>query len=312
MGAIGGLVHISKEIKDKSFQTIVECLNESRDSKKIGMTLIKRNLISAIGNYIPGNDFYLELEKIIQDGDDSYYVEAAAISTIAGYKDNRAFERLNELVDKPNTFNDIIPIAVINALAKFSDIDDGDLKKQVISTLIRKTGNGNYNRIRGAATSVLGAFLLAKDKKTVNKDVFITLMQSLKDKHQQVRTNACAVFETAFSPDEHEIGAQYVNQLLLKLEQMTNNDVFYEVRRKAELCLFAIRAQHYSKMKRIMKSEGEFNDYLPAKRQIRMKHIFGRAIYPIVLNMASPYTYSNLTVLDPNLFYCEFCVCIRF
>ena len=66
---------------------------------------------------------------IIQNDDDSYYVQTAAISTIANYKDNRAFETLNGLVDKPNTFNDIIPIAVINALAKFSDIDDEELKK---------------------------------------------------------------------------------------------------------------------------------------------------------------------------------------
>jgi hypothetical protein len=58
---------------------------------------------------------------------------------------------------------------------------------------------------------------------------------------------------------------------------MANNDVFYEVRRKAELCLFAIRSRHYSRMKRIMKSEREFTNYLAAKRQIRMKHVFGQA-----------------------------------
>jgi hypothetical protein len=278
LGDIGTLDNINKEMKDKAFQSIIECLNELKQGNRIGITVIKANLVNAIGNYIPDKDFYNQLEKIIQNGDDSYYVETAAISTIAGYKDNRVFERLNELIDKPNTFNDIIPIAVINALPKFSDVDDQDLKKQVISILIRKTGNRNYNRIRAAATSALGGFLLAKDKKTVNKDVFTTLMQSLNDTHQQVRTNACAIFETTFSPDEHEIDKHYVNQLLDKLEQMANNDVFYEVRRKAELCLFAIRSRHYSKMKRIMKSEREFNDYAAAKRQIRMKHVFGRTI----------------------------------
>lgn len=120
--------------------------------------------------------------------------------------------------------------------------------------------------------------MLAKAQKTINKDVFTTLIQSLNDSHQQVRTNACAVFETTFSPDEHEIDKHNVNQILDKLEQMTNNDVFYEVRRKAELCLFAIRSRHYSKIKRTLKSEREFNDYAAAKRQIRMKHVYGRTI----------------------------------
>jgi len=142
---------------------------------------------------------------------------------------------------------------------------------------MKKAESRNYNGIRAAATYALGSFLLAKGKKTLNKEVFDTLMQSLNDKHQLVRTTACMVFETTFSPDEQEIEKQHVDKLLAKLEQMTNNDVFYMVRRRAELCLLAIRARHYSKMRKIMKSEREFNDYIMAKREIRKKHVFGRA-----------------------------------
>jgi hypothetical protein len=120
---------------------------------------------------------------------------------------------------------------------------------------------------------------IQRTKKTVNKLVFVTLTQSLDDKHQQVRTNACTAFETTLSPDEQEIDKQYLDKLLAKLEQMTNNDIFYMVRRKAELCLLAIRSRHYSKMKKIMKSEREFNDYITAKREIRMKHVFGYAAF---------------------------------
>lgn len=76
-------------------------------------------------------------------------------------------------------------------------------------------------------------------------------------------------------PDEHDIGRQYLNQLLVKLEHLTNNDLFFLNRRKAQLCLFAIRSRHYSKMKKIVKNEREFNEYLMAKKQIRMKDVFG-------------------------------------
>src|SRR4029078_11565358 len=87
LGDIGTLDNINKDMKDKSFRSIIECLNEFKQSNKMGITAIKAYLINAIGHYIPDKDYYNQLEQIMQNGDDSYYVETAAISTIAGYKD---------------------------------------------------------------------------------------------------------------------------------------------------------------------------------------------------------------------------------
>jgi len=49
-----------------------------RKSNKIGLTVIISNLINAIGNYIPDNEYYMELDSIIQNGANSYYIEQAA------------------------------------------------------------------------------------------------------------------------------------------------------------------------------------------------------------------------------------------
>jgi hypothetical protein len=78
LGDIGTLDYIDKEMKDKAFHTIIECLNEAKQSNKIGITIIISNLINAIGNYIPDNEYYMELDSIIQNGANSYYIEQAA------------------------------------------------------------------------------------------------------------------------------------------------------------------------------------------------------------------------------------------
>jgi len=276
LGAIGRLEHIDKEIKKKAFQRIKECLNESKSLKRMGRTVVRRDLINSISNYVPDNDFFNELKDIIENDDErSYYVEGAAILAIGKYKNKAVFEILKKAVDRTDTFNDIIPEYAVSAFEKFKDSDETSIKQSVIDILIQKASYENSNGVRATATSALGEFLLGEDKKTVNRDVFMTLMRSLDDKDQRVRKAACAVFETAFSPDEHDIDRQNLNQLFDKLEQMSNNDLFYEVRRNAQLCLFAIRARHYSKMRKIMKNEREFNDYVMSKKQTRIKHVFG-------------------------------------
>ena len=79
----------------------------------------------------------------------------------------------------------------------------------------------------------------------------------------------CCFFETNLQPSEHQIDKNHLNQLFEKLEQIIDNDLLYDVRRSAELCLFAIRERHCSKVKETMKNEQDFDNYVKIKKQIR-------------------------------------------
>jgi aminopeptidase N len=274
---------IDQEIKNKAFDTIRECLNEIRNKSKIGKNVVISNLISALGNYISNisdydstNSLFNELKDIAENDNESYYIQGAALSTIGDYKNGPALDILNDAMDKENTFNDYIPRQAIGGLAKFSKVKETKTRKYIIESLIRKTNSKNSNSIRNRATVGLTEFLIEPetepDKKTVNYDVFTTLMRCLGDPWLHIRKAACGIFETKFNQDDMEIKDK--DQLLNKLEHMTNTDLSYDVRRNAQLCLFAIRDRTYSKKRKAM-NEKEFNEYVSTKLKMRTKHVFG-------------------------------------
>jgi len=279
LGEIGTFDNIDKLLKNTSFQTLVECINQLRNISKTGITKIRVNLINAIGSYIPEYDYWNELKDIIEIGDNSYYVEGAAIQTISKYKDVKTFELLNKVINRKNTYNDTIPRAAIRALRNFKNTNDDDLRQKEIKVLAEKITFENSNFVRTNSVSALGDFLVNDDKKTINTEIFLKLLSSLDDEYSQVRKVCCAVFETNLQPSEHQIDRNHLNQLFEKLEQIIDNDLLYDVRRSAELCLFAIRERHYSKVKETMKNEQDFDNYVKIKKQIRTRNIFGYNIW---------------------------------
>ncbi len=78
-----------------------------------------RWIVNAMGGYIGeldgyrNADIYNRLEHIVRNGAKSYYVESEALQSLGQYLDERSFRILSEAVEKPNTFNDIIPTAAI-------------------------------------------------------------------------------------------------------------------------------------------------------------------------------------------------------
>jgi aminopeptidase N len=276
LGQFGSYKKIDKEIKNKAFDSIRECLNEIKNESKIGKNVVIYNLILALGNYIsnisdydPKNSLFDELKDIAKNDNDSYYIQGAALSTIG-----------NDAMDKENTFNDYIPRHALGGLAKFYEVKETKMRNDVIKSLIRKTNSKNSNSVRNTATVRLTEFLFEPEiepdnKKIVNYDVFTTLMRCLDDPWLHIRKAACGIFETKFNQDDMEIKDK--DQLLNKLEQMTNTDLSYDVRRNAQLCLFAIRDRTYSKKRKTM-NEKEFNEYVSAKLKIRTKNVFGPKI----------------------------------
>jgi aminopeptidase N len=290
LGEIGNY-NIDKKIKIKSFDTIRECLNLTMNSEKLGNNVIISNLITALGNYIPNisdydpeNTLFNELRSIAEDDNESYYIQGSALITISNYKNKSALEILQKAIDKENTYNDIIPQRAISGLSKFVNAS-GELKKNAIKSLIIKTHTENSNSVRRSATNILGSmditsgysFFLEEDKK-INEDVFKTLFNCLSDRWVYVRSSACANFETMLDPDKQAISNEEKKQLLDKLEQMANTDVSHDIRKNAQLCLFAIRDRTYNKIREKAKNEKEFNEYVSAKRRMRTKHVFGPTV----------------------------------
>ena len=93
-----------------------------------------------------------------------------------------------------------------------------------------------------------------------------------------VRSAACANFETMLDPHNQEISHNDQKILLEKLSIMTTTDVSNDIRKNAQLCLFAIRDRTYRKIKGKAKNEREFNEYISAKHKMRTKHVFGPSV----------------------------------
>ena len=251
---------IDKIMKTKAFETIRECLNELKNVSKIGKNVIILNLISALENYVsnisdydPKNTLFNQMKTIAENDNDSYYIQGTALSIIGNYKNALAFNILKGAVNKENTYNDYIPRRAVEGLSKFYDTKDNKMRNDVIEILITTVKSKNSNSLRNRATLGLKDFLFeldeekGKDEKKVNSKVFKTLTGCLDDPWLHIRKTACGIFETKFSEDDIEIKDK--NELLDKLEKMANNDISLDVRRVAQICLFAIRESYIFKEK---------------------------------------------------------------
>jgi len=270
---------IDKTMKAKAFETIRECLNELKNVSKIGKNVIITNLISALVNYIsnisaydPKNTLFNQLKSIAEDENISYYIQGNALSIIGNYKNDQALNILKNVIDKKNTYNDYIPRRAIEGLSKFYDVKDKKKRNEVIEILITTVKSKNSNTLRNRATLGLSNFIFELDEEKMNSKVFETLNECLGDPWLHIRKTACGIFETKFSEDNIEIKDK--NKLLDKLEKMTNNDISLDVRRVAQICLFAIRDRTYLKKRKTMNKK-DFNEYVSAKLKMRTKQVFG-------------------------------------
>jgi aminopeptidase N len=287
---------------DKTLDALLECLDSKVIENRPNGESIRRNIVNAIGAYVPDLDsssnssradhILDKLESISRGGTKSYYVEGAALMALGRYIHDKSFQILSEALVKPDTFNDTIPVAAIIGLGNFSTvmekIKSNDIKenekleleilfKKAMDILIKKTQKRNSNDVRTAAVSSLAMFLLNKDGKT-NKTIFKTLMSSLDDKWAEVRKGALAVLQTTFSPDDQVFEQDIIEHLVNKIQIMAETDLNYRVRRNAELCLLDIRGRHLAKLRTIVATKESMSKYVNEKVNILTRPFFGSSL----------------------------------
>ena len=131
------------------------------------------------------------------------------MKSLGEYINEKSFQILSEAIEKPNTFNDIVPASAIAGLSKYSnalekiksnEVNEDEklhlklLFKKAIEILIKKTQKWNSNNIRTSAVGGLKPFLLNDDKE-IRKDIFKALIDSLDDSWLDVRKGALAILE---------------------------------------------------------------------------------------------------------------------
>ena len=251
-------------------------------------------ILNAMGGYIGeldgyrNADIYNRLEHIVRNGAKSYYVEREALQSLGQYLDEESFQILSEAVEKPNTFNDIIPTAAIVGLSNYSNalkriqsnqVNDDEklglelLYKKAVDILIRKAQKWNSNNVRTSAVDNLKAFLL-DDKHEIRKNIFKVILDALDDGWLEVRKKALAILEQTFSPDDAVFEPEFIDKVKNKLQKMVETDSRDDIKRTAELCLSAIREKHVEKMRTILKTKEEMAEYISKKVEIRTKRVF--------------------------------------
>lgn len=286
----------SKKALDALFECIDSEVIKNRPNGE-GYAVI-RWIVNAMGGYIGkldgyrNADIYNRLEHIVRNGAKSYYVENEALQSLGQYLDERSFLILSEAVEKPNTFNDIIPTAAIVGLSKYSDVlkkiqsnklkDDEKLDlellyKKAVDILIRKAQKWNSNNVRTYAVDNLKAFLL-DDKHEIRKNIFKVILDALDDSWLEVRKKALAILEQTFSPDDVIFEPEFIDKVKNKLQKMVETDSRDDVKRTAELCLLSIRGKHVEKMRSILKTKEEMAEYVSKKVEIRTKRTFGTSL----------------------------------
>jgi hypothetical protein len=128
------------------------------------------------------------------------------------------------------------------------------LLKKVIDLLIKKTKYWNSKQIRTTAISALVNFIIENDGE-INRAIFNTVLNSLEDKWPEARKAALGVLQTTFSPDDKNLDSDYTNKALTKVENISRTDSMHDVRRKAELCLMAIREKKVAKLRKTIKTK---------------------------------------------------------
>ncbi len=193
---------------DYAYEALRKCI-------KISHAKARRAVIRALGEF--KKEESLELLKPILHNDESYFVESEAATAIGKTKSKNAVAILRKATET-TSFQNTVAQGAIAGLKEFA----GD--KDIATFLIRKSMNGNYHRVREAATFALGRFVDG------NQAVSDHLKGLLADKWFRVRINACRAFA------EGEVA-----KAIPDLNRIAQSDLDNRVRRVAEECVNIIR-----------------------------------------------------------------------
>lgn len=136
----------------------------------------RRGVVAALAEFLHDETAAAALERIIRDGDPSYYVEAEACRSLGKTKSSRAFEVLVFALGKESHAE----VIRAQALAGLADLKD----ERALAVALEWTTYGRPSIARAAATAALGE--LGEDK----DEAFERLVELLDDPWLRVRGNA--------------------------------------------------------------------------------------------------------------------------
>jgi len=271
---------------DKAYQSLKKCFDKQTLQRLTPQ--VRRAVVANIGAF-ERQESLDTLIEILQD--ESYYVEREAATAIGkcgrnlpssenSKKKIEIVNRLENLVDNTQTFQNFLAQGAINGLKEFSKDDYMNVADidNIAKFLIDKTGEENEYFIRLTSTSALGKFLGTKNEQT-NQRVFDCLKHLLKDKRQRVKINACTALA---DPDAQKLesNARMIDSIN-QLSWVAGHDLDGFVRRPAEDSLNIIRewvkewAEKPQKIDvKLREKEGEKREYeaMAIKRKRKKEH----------------------------------------
>ncbi len=132
---------------------------------------VRRAVVESLGD-IKTADSYKELKKIVEKGDPSYYVEAAAIRSLGKVgaadldgkaKDKKTLKLLESVLKERQGWNETVRSGAIAALSQFKS------SEEALDLLLKYTEPGTPQALRLAAIRSLGTISKGQSKPTVER-----------------------------------------------------------------------------------------------------------------------------------------------
>ena len=161
----------------------------------------RRAVIRALGEFRDERAAEV-LERVIDDGDPSYYVEASAAAAIGKTRSPRAFAALERSLEK-DSYNDVIRAAAFDG---FSELKD----ERALPIAIEWSRYGRPANVRGAAAATLGTLgeIVPEHRKEETIDHLITLLDDSWFRTQMSAINALKALHASKAISHLERAAQ--------------------------------------------------------------------------------------------------------
>jgi aminopeptidase N len=196
----------------KAYQALVSCINKKGEIFSTLHPEIKQAIVQNIGKFERNESINL-LEPILYKQHESYFVRAKAATAIGkSIKEDgilfsshhadkeKKISQLKDIVKTSNSFRNVIASGAIDGLKELSDDKNKEIVVDIANFLLENTDLHNEYFKRLAAISALSKFVfIGKDNHNgknavllnMNRKVFNTLLELLKDRRRKVKIDAC-------------------------------------------------------------------------------------------------------------------------
>jgi aminopeptidase N len=160
------------------------------DCLKVRHPKARRGVVQALGQF-RDPAAAKALERVLREGDASYYVESVAALALGQTRQERAYTVLANVAMKRQSHNDVVRSGALQGFAELKD-------ERALPIALEWTRRGKSNPVRGSATAALGRLgQLSDPAKAQAHDRLVELLQ---DDWLRVRLNAVAALAELKDP----------------------------------------------------------------------------------------------------------------